>query len=561
MVLRTASLATNKFRQLVIKVTFSFNNEDLTRVRSIANRQYNPEGKYWIIPLTMENMKQLREWGFVFQPDLLDYVKKQEQKQQQVIHQDLCIPGLKGALRDFQKVCVAFCDQRDGNVLNADDMGLGKTIETLAWLQLHPELRPAIIVCPASAKLNWAREANKWMKSPKVQMLSGRTPEIIFHDTAEIVIVNYTILPNSYEPYVDAQGRKKKREIPRTGWVDYLINFQPKVLILDEAQAIKNNTANQTLAVKKLAKSTPKCIALTGTPIDNRPMDIYNIWSIVDPASCPTYWHFAMTYCGAKNNGFGWDFSGFSNLPQLHERMKHFMIRRMKRDVMTELPEKTRTVVPMELDNFREYKAAEDDFIKFIHQTKGKAAAEKASHAEQLAKISALKQLAIKGKMKQVFDWIEDYLDSGNKLVVFAYHAFIIDMLMNKFKDIAVKLDGSTPEKKRMESVDAFQTNPKVRLFVGNIIAAGTVITLTAASDTATIELMWGPGKHDQAEDRTCRIGQKNAVTAYYLLAAGTIEERIARIIDEKRKIVNAAVDGEETEMRSLLTELMKDYE
>lgn len=213
----------------------------------------------------------------------------------------------------------------------------------------------------------------------------------------------------------------------------------------------------------------------------------------------------------------------------------------------------------MELDNQREYNAAEADLIGWLRTNFGNGKAEKAQQAEALTRIGELKRLAVRGKLKECIEWIEDFLESGEKLVVFAVHKFVIDALMEKFADRAVKIDGSVSN--RQAPVDAFQNDDNVRLFVGNIQAAGVGITLTAASNTCFLELGFSPSLHDQAEDRVHRIGQTaDSVTAWYLLAAGTMEEEIAELIDAKRKVVTKVLDGQDVDEESMLSELMKKY-
>ena len=236
------------------------------------------------------------------------------------------------------------------------------------------------------------------------------------------------------------------------------------------------------------------------------------------------------------------------------------MLRRKKKDVLKELPAKVWSFIPMELDNRKEYVQAENNFIKWVHETKGKDAAEKARGAEVLSSIEALKQLAVKGKLEQAMDWIEDFLQSGKKLVVFATHKFVIQTLVDEFPDISVKVDGSVSMKKRQEVVDQFQKDKKIKLFIGNIKAAGVGITLTAASDVAFLELPWTPGELEQASDRVHRIGQNDSVSIYYLLAHETIEDKIATMIDNKRKILDGILDGKETDDESLLTKLLKQF-
>jgi SWI/SNF-related matrix-associated actin-dependent regulator 1 of chromatin subfamily A len=217
-------------------------------------------------------------------------------------------------------------------------------------------------------------------------------------------------------------------------------------------------------------------------------------------------------------------------------------------------------MIPFELNNQKEYDSAENNFISFIKSTRGKDAAIKASNAEQLAQMEVLKQLAVQGKLDDVILWIKDFLKSGEKLVVFAHHIFVINALMEVFKNIAVKIDGSVSSIQRDKNIQAFQTNKSIPLIIGNIQAMGILITLTAASNVVHVELPWTPGKLAQDEDRVHRITQTKSVTSYFLLARDTIEERIAHILDRKQKISDQIIDGKLSEKESMLTELINDY-
>ena len=535
---RRATLTTyQKSGEECIKIEFPFNHEDLDRIRSLSNRKFHAEPKLWTARVCIENIEKLDEWGFEMDEKFKEFLKKSKVHISQV--SEIEVPGLKKTLYPFQKKGVAFIEAKDGRALIGDEMGLGKTAQALAWLQLHPEIRPVVIVVPASLKLNWAKEITMWMSSPGlVQILNGTTPSKLI---GNIIIINYDILPN---------------------WIGALLHIKPKVLIIDEVHYVKNNGAKRTKAIKKLGKGIPHVIALSGTPIVNRPVEIYNAVKLIDSSVLPSFWEYGQKYCGAKHNGFGWDFSGATNTEELHEVLTHtLMIRRKKVDVLPDLPEKVRAFIPMELDNQSLYNKAEDDFISFVKDRKGKAAAERASNAQALAEIEGLKQLAVQGKLKQCIIWIQDFLALDEKLVIFAVHKFVIDALMKAFPEVSVKVDGSVTGLGRQKAVDEFQSNPNMRLFIGNVKAAGVGITLTAASNVAFLELPWTPGEVSQAEDRTHRIGQKDSVTIHYLLAAGTIEEKVAKLIDKKRKVLDAVLDGKKTEGASLLFELMKEYE
>lgn len=539
--IRTTAQNTNNEKKATlekgqIKIMFPFDYDTLATVKSIPGRRFQGDKypKHWTAPLSKEAAKILKDAKFEIDPEITKSLEDNTPKETKTIE----IPTFKRTLFPYQKDGVAFIESRNGRALLGDEMGLGKTIQALAWLELHPEKRPAIIVCPAHLKINWAREAEAGLSKPDVEILQGKTPYQVKKD---IVIINYDIL---------------------SSWVEELQKSNPQVLIFDEGHYIKSNRAQRTKAVKKLAKKIPHVIALSGTPIVNRPIESWNILQVINKTVFPNYMEFARTYCDAKHNGFGWDFSGASNKEKLHQILTDtVMIRRKKADVLPELPDKLFSFIPMEMDNEKEYFKAEMNFIRFLKDTKGEEAAQKAGQAEHLVKIEALKQLAVKGKMKQAIQWIRDFLETnGNKLVVFAVHKVVVDALMEEFKDIAVKVDGSLSGTQRDESVQAFQNNPDVKLFVGNIQAAGTGLTLTAANAVAFLELPWTPGELVQAEDRCHRIGQKDTVNIYYLLADNTIEAEIATLLDEKKKVLEAILDGKEVEETQLLEVLIKKY-
>ena len=517
-----------------MEIRYKFDPELLQLIKSLPGRRFHPDKKYWTAIITADSINKLKDAGFVIDAELEKLLYQAEEMEKEIE-----VSGLKKQLFPFQKVGVAFIEKRNGRALIADEMGLGKTIQAAAWLQLHPKKRPALILCPASLKLNWAKELRDTLSTKdKVQILQGTKPYPI---TEDIIIINYDIL---------------------NSWVETLQAINPQVLIIDEAHYIKNSSAIRTKATKKLAKGIPHVIALTGTPIVNRPIEGFNIFQILDRSLFPNFWTYVHQYCGARHNGFGWDFSGATNKEELNQILTStIMIRRRKADVLKDLPEKMYSFVPMELSNETEYRIAEEEFIEYLRGVKGKEAAEKAKKAEHLVKIEALKQLAVKGKMKQAINWIRDFIEDGDMLVVFAVHKEVIDKLMNEFKDVAVKLYGECSQKERNEAVERFQNDPNIKLFIGNIQAAGVGLTLTAASAVAFLELPWTPGELQQAEDRCHRIGQKNAVNIYYLLAENSVEYKLARLLDKKKKVLSAVIDGKLVEEKSLISELIESYQ
>lgn len=475
------------------------------------------------------------------------------------------IPGLQFELRPFQKEGVAYVESKDGRALIGDEMGLGKTVESLAYAQLHPEYRPMIIVCPSSVKPNWRNETKKWldMSDEFVEVLEGKQGQKL-NGRSTIYIINYDVLANEQEEVQVGKSPRgevvtEMKDVKFTGWVDFLIQEKPKLMIIDECQYIKNNKAQRTKACVKLGKKVDHVVALSGTPIESRPSEFYTVLHMLAPKVFKSKFRYVEEFCDATHSGFAWDFSGCTKPKELNKLVRETcMIRRTKDEVLTELPEKTRIVVPVEIDNRFEYTAAETDFLEYLRQV-NPSKVDSAQRAEVLTKTNYLKQLCVKGKMSSAIAWIRDFLDSGEKLVVFGTHKATIKQLKKAFGKVCVTLDGSTSTKKREEAVDRFQNDSEVRLFVGNLIAAGTGITLTAASATCFLELGWNPSKHEQAEDRVHRIGQTaDAVYAYYLLAEDTVENEIAELLDHKREVLKQVLDGEDVEEIALLTELMK---
>lgn len=553
-------VATRDGDTLIIRFDFSWNT--LAAVKRIPGRRFHPKPvKHWTAPVTETAYRVLKGEGFLFEgpdgkqaPDVLPVVREVE-----VLPCD--VPGLRKPLFPFQQLGVGFLEAKNGRALIADEMGLGKTLTAIAWLTLHPEKRPAIIVCPAHLKLHWEREIRQ--ASPhavNTQILFGTNTNVPL--TGDVIIVNYDILFNHYEDVPTTTGKVRKKEIPHTGWVDFLIALQPQVLVIDEAHYCRSNKALRAKATRKLAKKTPHVIALTGTPIVNRPIEGFNIIRLIDPSIFPNFWEYVQRYCDAKQTFFGWDFTGASNQDELNARLTStVMIRRLKENVLQELPDKVRAFIPVELENREVYDEAEQDFIGFIRRTRGPQAAQRAKAAEYLTRIEALKQLAVQGKMAQATRWIKDFLDGGQKLVVFAIHKQVVHELATRFHKVAVVVDGGCTATQRDQAVQAFQNDSRVRLFIGNIQAAGTGLTLTSASSVAFLELPWTSGEVTQAEDRCHRIGQKDVVNIYYILAGDTIEERIAELLDAKRQVLSAVLDGREAKETELLTELLHSYE
>jgi len=415
----------------------------------------------------------------------------------------------------YQVRGVRFVERNLGRVLIGDDMGLGKTLQAAGWFAVHPEIRPVVVVCPASLKLNWQRELRKLFGLDSV-VLNGRRPK---HVSSPFLIVNYDIL---------------------NSWLGVLLETKPAGLVIDECHKAKNRKAKRTKACRRLAKASQHVIALSGTPVLNKPSELYPVLEMIRPREFKSFWRFAFRYCDPKK-GFGghWDFSGSSNLEELQDRLQGIMIRRTKREVLPHLPPKRRITIPVEIDNQAEYTKAQDDIVNWIREQGGEKAVKKAKGAIALVRLGKLKHLAAVGKLRMAARLINDWIDATeDKLLIFGIHTDVLDHVYSVFRKISVKVDGSVRTDQRMRLVDRFQTDPDCRIFLGQLQAAGHGLNLTAASTILFLEIGWVPADHDQAEDRSLRIGQTaDSVDCYYLVGSNTIEERIMEIQEKKREV------------------------
>jgi SWI/SNF-related matrix-associated actin-dependent regulator of chromatin subfamily A-like protein 1 len=423
---------------------------------------------------------------------------------------------LGGELAPFQWVAVRYALEQRRTFLS-DEQGLGKTVEALAALEADGAF-PAVVVCPASMKLTWSREAARWLPHRSQVVLSGREPEPV--NDADITILNYDIV----------QGRLAE-----------LVASGPRALVADESHYCKNPQAKRTRAVRRLADAVPADglrLALTGTPVMNHADELIAQLRVIGRL-------------GEFGSGasFSRQFEGELSEERLHWHLRrHCFVRRLKSEVLPQLPAKRQVVVPVSLNNEEEYRLAEDDVIAWLKsqpldlkELNAKIAA--TLRAQRLAQLTALQRLAARGKLSAALTWIHDFLASGEPLVVFARHVEVQQAVLARFPD-ALHLLGEDSVTARQASINSFQDPDGPQLIVCATRAAAQGITLTRASNVCFLELEWTPAIHDQAEDRCHRIGQRDAVTAWYLLAADTIDETMARLIQRKREIVDAVTDG-----------------
>jgi len=323
-----------------------------------------------------------------------------------------------------------------------------------------------------------------------------------------------------------------------------------RTVIFDESHMIKNKAARRSKAACAIAHASPHRLLLSGTPMMNRPHELWHQLHMIAPVTWEKEWKFKNRYCGPQRNRWGTTFDGVSHLAELHDRLVgHYMVRRLKKDVLTELPDKTRTFVPVTLTagDQKRYAAmmgaAAAEIAEVMERPEGRRVSDVA-----IAQLNALRQEIGAMKMPLVAAWVIEALENTDKVLVFAVHHKVIDGLMEKFAGAgikAVKMDGRDSDPKRMVAKDAFQDGD-AQVLVAQILVGGVGHTLTACNQVVFAERTWRPSDHDQAEDRTHRIGQKNCVNVWFMDATESTDEDLRAAQEEKRGNIAQAVDGGE---------------
>lgn len=479
-------------------------------------------------------------------------------------------------IMDFQHESISYALEKKRTFI-ADSMGTGKTISALVTIDTA-KVYPVIIVCPASLKRNWSYEILHWLDALETDIytISGKDSrnktKLKALQKAKFIIINYDIL---------------------SAWTTELLKLNAKSLINDECHALKHKSSARSKAAKKLASNpyTRYILNLSGTPITNKPSDLINQLDILNRLNDLGGWQkFVLHYCKAykkqvTRDRWVWDVSGASNLGELNSELRRAcLIRHEKADVLKELPDKQHTIILVEPDNLKEYKLAEEDIIAFVQENaaKNKQFLEEINHlpeyiqeqaifeqtqeviertkrGEALAQIEILRQLAVKGKIAQAKEWIDNFLESGEKLLVFADHIEIQKLLLEIYPDAAHIL-GEDDLVTRDINVQRIQTDPDCNTGILSIKAAGVGLTLTSFNNALFIEHTWSPSEIEQACDRLHRYSQLKKVNIYHILAENTIDWTIFKLLKKKQSIISQAmgIGNVEFENISIENELLK---
>ena len=456
----------------------------------------------------------------------------------------------------FQKAGIRYaldCFARGTGCFIGDEMGLGKTIQAIGLLNTLPDVSRVLIVCPLTLKLNWFAELKKWLVRP----LSIGIADAQCFPTTDIVILHYDVAhkwPKKMEfmwdmVIMDECHRCKSRGARRTR---SLLGFRPT---RREAERGEQSTSGVPAKRKLL---------LSGTPFENRPAELFPLVSYIAPEVFKSRWSFEKRYCGASFNGFGYEAKGAANLDELQKKLReNCFVRRLKADVLTDLPPKTRSVVllpksgcegavaeeqrvwreqEVELEKAQaEYEVAkaedsEDSFQAAVGRLK-KAAATAFSEVAKVRHATAL------AKLPQCVELLKEEVEQCGKVVCFVHHHDVGYRLREEFGKDCVLVTGETPPDERQAAVQRFQKDPSLKLFIGSIRATGEGITLTAASHVVFVECDWVPGKLSQCEDRLHRIGQRECVTVKHFILEGSIDARMIQTCVEKQGVIDKALD------------------
>ena len=551
-------------------VRFPYNKELIDEIKTIPGRKYNPDEKGWNIP--EQFLPTAAEMVRGYYPNIADTITDYfqltsdqpiiEDIAQSSIQEDLdnrlSVQILKDVvdkletpypLYPYQELAIAFLEARleTKGALIGDQPGLGKTIEALAWLSLHPKAKPILVITQASIKRNWYREIEKWLPGTTIQILD-QGKDIVDPDT-EVVIVNYDLI---WREKIEKQLLKHKFE----------------VVIYDEVTSIKESSAKRTKTAKKIGKKSTFNIGLSGTPILNRPIEFFTFLNLISPKQFPSQFRFGMRYCNGYHNGFGYVFKGSSRSTELRQLLQPLMIRRLKNEVLTELPEKSRRYIYIDMPGsyFQDYMAAENNLVQTLRSLNDTEVASQEyedNHMWVLSKLNYLRHLVGLAKAEAASEIIQNFVDAGEKLVVFGHHHDVLDMMdeyLTKKKIEHVQVDGRTPSKNRQDSIDTFQDNENCMVFLAST-AMGMGVTLTAASNALFVERQWTPGLEEQMEDRIHRIGQNRGVLIHYMQIENSIDSKMSSLVDHKRSILEEILDGAKKRDRgdSIINELISE--
>jgi SWI/SNF-related matrix-associated actin-dependent regulator 1 of chromatin subfamily A len=524
------------------ELSFKYKPSIVDRIRQIPGRRFDGTRKVWIIP-TRSRVDLERMIYQIQQFENINWLSSNEKREEEAVYDipelpELVIPhNLKIQPYPYQLKGIARGLELK-RFMNCDEPGLGKTLQSIATINIASAF-PCLVICPSSLKINWMREWEKFTDK-KAMILTDKVRDTwtFFFQTGmhQVFIVNYESLKKYFVQ------RIKKSE----GWTLRDVEFRNSInlfksVIIDESHRCKSASTQQAKFCKGICTGKEWIIELTGTPVVNRPKDLIPQLAILNRMEdFGGYKPFVNRYCSGQREA--------SNLKELNFNLwKYCMFRREKSLVLTDLPDKIRQVNTCEITNRKEYVDAERDLIMYLQKYKDAddEKIEKALRGEVMVRINILRQISARGKVRDVIEFVKDFRENGKKIILFCSLHEVVDQLKRYFPT-AVSVTGRDSQDEKQRAVDAFQNNPKTDIIICSIKAAGVGLTLTASSNVAFVEFPWTYADCCQCEDRAHRIGQKDSVTCYYFLGRRTIDEKVYRIIQEKKNIANAVTGSTE---------------
>jgi SWI/SNF-related matrix-associated actin-dependent regulator 1 of chromatin subfamily A len=493
--------------------------------------------RFWIEKLLAEKEKAYHVWGKIEEDDQLkDYWLPKAAIIKDNTVKDIVVDYQKYENRpplEHQKEAIQKLVENKKFIL-ADDMGLGKTTSTII-AALETGAKKVLIICPATLKINWKREIENY-SDRSIFIAEGKN----FSTEHDFVIINYDILKNFHDLKSKTETTIQKAKFD--------------LVIIDEAHYIKNAQAQRTKLINDIVKNVDRLWLLTGTPMTSRPIDYFNLLSLSDSPVAKNWMAYVIRYCAGYQFKVGprkvWNVMGASNLDELRERTSSTILRRLKEDVL-DLPEKIITPVYLRLKS-KEYEEVMGEYYNWYE----KNPEESKSLTVQFTKLTKVRQIIANEKISQTIEIAENIIEQDKKVIIFCNFTESLNKIVDHFGKFAVKVDGSMSKIERQNSVDQFQENPKIKVFVGNIKAAGVGLTLTAAEAVIMNDLSFLPSDHAQAEDRAYRIGQKNNVLVYYPIFENTIEGVIYDILNNKKQVI-ATVMGDNLNNSDFVEEIL----
>ena len=528
---RTQSDYIINYFNTIPKIARKWVDLDTYFAKKFAEERYLMEipEKIYIEKLLVEKEKSYHIWGKFFEKDPLTefWVPKSaliKSHNVEVVEVDYSKYSHRPPLQHQKEAIEKLAGSR--RFILADDMGLGKTTCTII-AALETGAKKILIICPASLKINWQREIENYSDRP-VFISEGKK----FSTESDFVIVNYDILKNFHDT------KEKENSLLNQS------NFD--LVILDEAHMISNTQAQRTKIINHFVKNIKRVWLLTGTPMTSRPMNYYNLLNIIESPVAQNWMAYAIRYCQGYQFMAGrrkvWNVTGASNLEELRDRTSKQILRRLKEDVL-DLPDKIISPVYLRLKS-KEYEELMGEYYDWFDNKKD----ESSSLTVQFSKLMKVRKVIANEKTKQTIEFVENIIEQGKKVIIFTNFTDTLQTIYQHFGKQAVYLDGSCSKPHRQHAVDEFQDNEKIRVFVGNLKAAGVGLTLTAAEVVIMNDLSFVPAEHAQAEDRAYRYGQKSNVLVYYPLYENTIEGAIYDILNRKKQIIRTVMGDEHPE-------------